>query len=160
MAQLTMETGLPNFAFSLRGDVEFLEQYGDPGIPGVSPSFRILHDDQGFQVRFDWQASGWLANFLYGHWHLGVHFEQQGPGEGPAPLVQVEPNAIIGTLPQSYTFSVPSGFFGPIPDLGTPGARLYRVTATITLYDGLSTHGGGSLAGFCDLGLVQILSAR
>lgn len=153
MAQLTMEVGLPSQWLAVQADVELMEQF--PGAPltwpSSSSSLRVIQQDQGFQVRFDWQPSGILPSWLYGKWHLGVVFEEQGSGEGIPALNYATPVGLMGAGPFTYTFPATSIPVTP----GAPGARMIRATATMVWYS--ASNQPSAIAGFCDLGLFQML---
>ncbi len=175
MADLITETALGLDILNLKGRVEFLETgINSPykgGIPGQSPSFRIIQDDQGFRVRFRWLAYGWLAPMIQGHYHLAVHFERQGPQPSPPSVYIATPSPLpAGTLTELGTEMVediilPSFFLNVAPDtVATESSAMFRITATLVFHGDTSAVVGGTphlpapVAGFADLGLFQVYS--
>jgi len=159
MAQFTTEVGYSPQLFNFTGHVQIIEKTGGGGFPGQSATMNVIQNDQEVDIVFNWQTTGLDidAGARTGHWHLAVHFERMGAGEGPNTLTHITPDAVLNSTWHSHTFTLPAGFFGPIPTLGQPGTLLYRVIASMTHY-GNTGHTPLPVSGFAELGMLQVIA--
>ncbi len=148
MAQLICEVGFPPSDLTITGSVHFVEQFGGAAPQGQLP-FNIIQEDQDLIVRFNCQCFGNLVGFLYGHWHLGVHFERIGPGADPASLTWTGTNGLLAPG-QVQDIVIPASH---IPTQ-LQGQTLYRIVATAVFHRAVAPF-GAPIAAFADLGLVQ-----
>lgn len=150
MSQTTLELGFHPANLSISGDIHLEEEFMGAVPVGQLP-FNIIQDDQDLNVKFNFHCAGILVNSLWGHWHLGVHFEKIGPGEGPASIFWSGPNGLL-TPTLNQTITIPNTHFAPVL---LEGQNVFKLVATMVYHKAVAPF-GMPIAGFKDLGMIQV----
>ena len=149
MTATTIETGFYPSNLRITGEITMNE--GGLNIPIGRNPLNVITDDQDLIVRFKYDLDGVLIGSLYGHWHLGIHFERIGSGEGPSSVQWEGNNQVIGSE-IDQTIRIPAGHFAPVL---LQGQNIWRVVATIVFHKPGPPY-GMPIAGFQDQGLLMV----
>ena len=119
----------------------------------VRPINDIIQTDQDVTVIVDWQVSGSLAGIICGEYVTTVYCERMGKGE----VTNDDCFAVVPHVSTSKT--QPYEAIVTIPK-NTLDAGVYRLVVAINFRTTPAAKGMNSMpipvAGFCDLGLIQV----
>ncbi|MDY7103900.1 MAG: hypothetical protein S0880_22170 [Actinomycetota bacterium] len=131
---------------------------------GVYPT-SIIDVTKPFTIKFHWSVYGPLAKCLCGYWCINAHFESQGPGEeldfttlyGRNHYVPYDP---CGDGNYWVEVTIPPGKIDP-----ANCSTLYRLSTSVTYHTTCRTRDGrdfqpGGMAGYADLGLIQLYESH
>jgi hypothetical protein len=123
-------------------------------VGGVTPPTNVISFAQAFGVHMEWQLCGFLAPYLPGNWRVVLLMEKMGPGGEP----DVPPGGQTVALSAHVPCATAPGCICWTHDLnvtaGAVPAGTYHVVVSLTWEPATGTP--GPMAGFADLGMLQI----